>query len=317
MPRELDDAYADAYGGYSEYAYGTHYRGRVAGDAYDDPYGYDRGYYDDGAYGYDDPHPEPMNSGGTTQHSAPITGSSAQSQAYRPTGATADEPSRSQHRHRRRHTSKPSSKLRHRSKSGEDGEHRRGRHRRTDKDSSKPTTAELAAAAVEHWKSLDPADRHLPLPTHAGDSRAPSRASPLAGQQDALVVASREAAALRELVHDERRRLHRELRSLKRGWESADERATRLEGQLISTSCSEASLAKEVAQADGLTSWWREQWAEGQRRAKAHADSLHAANQNVEGLTVQLEVAGVKVRALLQSSQSSGPSHPRAQDSAR
>ena len=76
------------------------------------------------------------------------------------------------------------------------------------------SAAEIAAAAVETWSGLVPTgDARRRVSFIDADERAKER--------EAMV---REIEALRVMLRDERKRVQREVRSLKQGWEAADSR---------------------------------------------------------------------------------------------
>ena len=165
----------------------------------------------------------------------------------------------------------------------------------------KPSVAELAAASIELWSGLD-----------RGVSSAAAAAGPASGTDGGggsagkgggrasgrAAAAEREAASLRVLLLEERKRLKREVRALKQGWERADERAAGFERELIEMRCAHTSLAKEVALADSLTDWWHGRHTASRRDEEAAATALSGAHARVEALTQELQRAQLQGREL-------------------
>ena len=102
----------------------------------------------------------------------------------------------------------------------------------------KPSLADMAAVSIEMWSGLE----------HTGSSA------------DVSLETAKEAAALRFLLLEERKRVKKELRPLKHAWETAERRASGLEHELLLVRCTQSLLSKEIGEADALSSWWRGQY---------------------------------------------------------
>jgi hypothetical protein len=107
----------------------------------------------------------------------------------------------------------------------------------------KPSLADMAAVSIEMWSGLE----------HTGSSA------------DVSLETAKEAAALRFLLLEERKRVKNELRPLKHAWETAEHRASGLEYELLLVRCTQSLLSKEIGEADALSSWWRGQYTAARR----------------------------------------------------
>ena len=152
---------------------------------------------------------------------------------------------------------------------------------------SKPSVAELAAAAVEMWSGLNRAS--APGGGGGGGSGGSSAGRPPHSELQDEVV------ALRALVQAERKKVLRDLRSLRRGWEAADARARGFEQEAIKRQCAEAALGKEVAQADALTGWWRTHHASMQQELETQLTTLHGQGTQIAKLSGELSASQLQV----------------------
>lgn len=248
---------ADDGGYYGAYEYGGYQSGAYEYGGYQSA---------DGAYGYG----EGDRPGGVPHR--------RRRRAERPTGGSRDGPSRKKHGSRRRRSSQ----------SGDDGVHGGGG---SSSKSQQPVTtlakggfditkAELAAATIETWSGLD---RHQSSIALARRGELPPEAA------RRLTEAEREAEALRMLLQEERRRITREVRSLKSGWETADKQSREFEQQALALRCSEASLTRELATADALTDWWRRADKDGRKRQDALMAEVKQQSERAETLAAQLD----------------------------
>ena len=113
-----------------------------------------------------------------------------------------------------------------------------------------------------------------------------------------LAEVERANASLRVLLVEERRRIRRELRGVRRAWEVADARAQSFEQEALRLKCSESALLQEVSSADLTTSWWRERYAASQRESEEKQVVLQGYGNRIEALTQEVERSSLQVREL-------------------
>ena len=203
-----------------------------------------------------------------------------------------DRPGSVPHRRRRR-TSQPTGSG-YGATGGESRKKNRSRRRRPDQSGSSSSSklvqwrtkgldisqAELAAATIETWSGLE----------RGGGSSSLTRSGQLPPEAAHKVhEAEREAEALRVLLKEERRRITKEVRSLKGGWEAADKQSREFEQQALALRCSEAVLTRELATADKLTDWWRQADLGSKRRQEELMAAAKEQSDRAEKLTAQLK----------------------------
>ena len=248
----------DGYGGGGGRGYGD----GVVGDYYGRYYnGYesrgDAGYgYESAAYGYGEGD-RPGHSNGP--HRRRRKRSSAKPGGEQPTGGGGSGGSK---RHERR---------RGRRGGGDGGE-----------GGSKPklSQAELAAFTLETWSGLE---------RPAGAAAIVRRGELPPDVAKRLVDMESETEALRVLLREERRRITREVKSLKGGWEEADGRSREFEQQALKLRCSEATLTRELSHADELTDWWRRQESSSKRMQDKLLSEAKEQGNKSEALRSQLD----------------------------
>jgi len=185
---------------------------------------------------------------------------------------STDHPNGTVSRGRRSHHAKPR-RRRHRSSSS-------GVRTMQGKDSAaevlKPSLADMAAVSIEMWSGLE----------HTGSSA------------DVSLETAKEAAALRFLLLEERKRVKKELRPLKHAWETAERRASGLEHELLLVRCTQSLLSKEIGEADALSSWWRGQYTAARRDVEEQRTAVQGCNARLESLHQELERANLQIREL-------------------
>ena len=140
----------------------------------------------------------------------------------------------------------------------------------------KPSLADMAAVSIEMWSGLE----------HTGSSA------------DVSLETAKEAAALRFLLLEERKRVKKELRPLKHAWETAERRASGLEHELLLVRCTQSLLSKEIGEADALSSWWRGQYTAARRDVEEQMTAVQGCNARLESLHQELERANLQIREL-------------------
>ena len=136
----------------------------------------------------------------------------------------------------------------------------------------RPSLADMAAVSIDMW------------------STGPSA--------DVSFETAKEAAALRLLLLEERKRVKKELRPLKHAWETAERRASGLEHELLLVRCTQSLLSKEIGEADALSSWWRGQYTAALRDVEQQMTAVQGSNARVESLLQELERANLQIREL-------------------
>ena len=144
-----------------------------------------------------------------------------------------------------------------------------------------PSTAELAASAIEMWQGLGGSRRR----SHVTFQNAAADVEVVAAR---LHEAEREVETLRHVIQQDQRRIVKEVRAMRTSWEGADARAQTFEKQTLILRCAEATLTREVAHADGLTDWWRKQEASGRDLIDKLQADLKAAGKKSGGLETSL-----------------------------
>ena len=263
--KDAADEYDPGYGGYGGYDYG--YDGGYGGDGYYGGNGGDAGFGGDSGYG-----------GNTTDNPFIMS-----DDPYGVAVTASDAPRRHHHRSGSRSRSKPRRRRHSSSADATSTTSIRDLQRKVDAMPT-PSVADVAASSLELWSGLGRA--------RGGPQLVASRPAS---------EAEREVAALRLQLLEERKRIKKELRSLKVGWEKADHRASSLEQELLVVRCAQNTLTKEVGAADVLSGWWRGRYVSAQREVETQMAAVQGCNSRVEALSQELERSKLQVRELEQA----------------
>ena len=165
----------------------------------------------------------------------------------------------------------------------------------------RPDASELAAYSIELWSTIEPAGG-TDVATVASSGQPASE-----GLRHRLAEAKRETFTLKALLQDERKRIQREVKTLRAGWESADARARDLELQTLGLRCAEATLTRELSMAESLTGWWARAEAEGRKKREELGTQLRTSSAKIASLTTDLDGYGQPHSPVLRSAPLSCP----------